>query len=67
MVGVDGALLVSPYSMYGYDASYALEVYARRVDLARLIWVGGDPGPARQGTSLVDHSCRSTPCLFNSR
>ena len=26
-VGVDGALLVSPYSMYGYDASYALEVY----------------------------------------
>ncbi len=28
-VGVDGALLVSPYSMYGYDASYALEVYAK--------------------------------------
>ena len=27
-VGVDGALLVSPYSMYGYDASYALDVYA---------------------------------------
>ena len=27
-VGVDGALLVSPFSMYGYDASYALEVYA---------------------------------------
>ena len=27
-VGVDGALLVSPYSMYRYDASYALEVYA---------------------------------------
>ena len=27
--GVDGALLVSPYSMYGYDASYALEVYAK--------------------------------------
>ena len=26
-VGVDGALLVSPYSMYRYDASYALEVY----------------------------------------
>ena len=25
-VGVDGALLISPYSMYGYDASYALEV-----------------------------------------
>ena len=28
-VGVDGALLVSPYSMYGYDASYALEVHAK--------------------------------------
>ena len=27
-VGVDGALLVSPFSMYRYDASYALEVYA---------------------------------------
>ncbi|HUN42377.1 MAG TPA: amidohydrolase family protein [Acetobacteraceae bacterium] len=28
-VGVDGALLVSPYAMYRYDASYALEVYAK--------------------------------------
>ena len=27
-VGVDGALLVSPYSMYRYDASYVLEVHA---------------------------------------
>jgi len=27
-VGVDGALLVSPFGMYRYDASYALEVYA---------------------------------------
>ena len=26
-VGVDGALLVSPYSMYRFDASYALEVH----------------------------------------
>jgi L-fuconolactonase len=25
-VGVDGAVLVSPFSMYGYDPSYALEV-----------------------------------------
>src|SRR5690348_10391326 len=29
-VGVDGALLVSPHSMYRYDASYALEVYAKQ-------------------------------------
>ena len=27
-VGVDGALLVSPWTMYRYDASYAQEVYA---------------------------------------
>ena len=27
-VGVDGALLVSPFAMYGYDASYAQQVYA---------------------------------------
>jgi len=27
-VGVDGALLVSPFTTYGYDASYALEVHA---------------------------------------
>jgi L-fuconolactonase len=27
-VGVDGALLVSPFAMYRYDASYALKVYA---------------------------------------
>ena len=28
-VGVDGALLVSPFSLYRYDASYVLEVYAQ--------------------------------------
>jgi predicted TIM-barrel fold metal-dependent hydrolase len=28
-VGVDGALLVSPFAMYRYDASYALAVYAK--------------------------------------
>ena len=27
-VGVDAALLVSPFSLYRYDASYALQVYA---------------------------------------
>jgi L-fuconolactonase len=27
-VGVDGALLVSPFTMYRYDATYALEVHA---------------------------------------
>src|SRR6516164_2078862 len=28
-VGVDGAVLVSPFSMYRYDASYVLEVRAK--------------------------------------
>ena len=28
-VGVDGALLVSPFALYRYDASYALQVYAK--------------------------------------
>ena len=28
-VGVGGAMLVSPFSMYRYDASYALEAYAK--------------------------------------
>jgi predicted TIM-barrel fold metal-dependent hydrolase len=27
-VGVDGAILVSPFSLYGYDASYAMQVQA---------------------------------------
>jgi L-fuconolactonase len=36
-VGVDGALLVSPFSMYRYDASYAIEVYKAHPDRFRLI------------------------------
>src|SRR5438034_3561946 len=28
-VGVDGALLISPFTMYRFDASYAVEVHAR--------------------------------------
>ena len=36
-VGVDGALLVSPFSLYGYDASYALDVYATHPGRFRLI------------------------------
>ena len=36
-VGVDGAVLVSPFSMYGYDPSYALEVYAKHPTKYRLV------------------------------
>jgi predicted TIM-barrel fold metal-dependent hydrolase len=36
-VGVDGAILVSPFSLYRYDASYALEVHARHPQRFALI------------------------------
>jgi predicted TIM-barrel fold metal-dependent hydrolase len=36
-VGVDGAILVSPFSMYRYDASYAQEVYAAHPTRFRLV------------------------------
>jgi L-fuconolactonase len=36
-VGVDGAVLVSPFSMYRYDASYALAVFAAHPGRFRLV------------------------------
>jgi L-fuconolactonase len=36
-VGVDGAILVSPFSMYRYEASYALEVFAAHPGRFRLV------------------------------
>ncbi|MGA8552324.1 MAG: amidohydrolase family protein [Stellaceae bacterium] len=36
-VGVDGAILVSPFSMYRYDAGYALEAYAAHPSRFRLV------------------------------
>jgi predicted TIM-barrel fold metal-dependent hydrolase len=36
-VGVDGAILVSPFSMYRYDASYALSVHAAHPTKFRLV------------------------------
>ena len=36
-VGVDGALLVSPFTMYRYDASYAIEVHKAHPDRFALI------------------------------
>lgn len=44
-VGVDGALLVSPWSMYRFDASYALEVHASHPGRFGLI----KPFDSRQG------------------
>jgi predicted TIM-barrel fold metal-dependent hydrolase len=36
-VGVEGAILVSPFSMYRYDASYALQVHAAHPDRFGLV------------------------------
>jgi len=36
-VGVNGAVLVSPFSMYRYDASYAREVFAKHPTRFRLV------------------------------
>jgi predicted TIM-barrel fold metal-dependent hydrolase len=52
-VGVDGAVLVSPYSMYGFDASYALEAYARhptRFGLVKPV----DPTDPKVGDTVAD-------------
>ncbi len=47
-VGVDGALLVSPFTMYRYDASYAIAVHAAHPSRFRLIKPvdSADPGVA---------------------
>jgi predicted TIM-barrel fold metal-dependent hydrolase len=46
--GVDGALLISPFTMYRYDASYAIEVHGRHPDRFALIKPvdPSDPGVA---------------------
>jgi len=52
-VGVDGAVLVSPFTMYGYDASYALEVhrkYPGRFGLVKPV----DPSDPGVAESIAD-------------
>jgi len=52
-VRVDGAILVSPFTMYGYDASYAREVYARhkrRFGLIKPV----DPGEPAVAETIAD-------------
>lgn len=51
--GVDGALLVSPFSMYRYDASYALEVYAKHPGRFRLI-KPVDPADPNVGVTIAE-------------
>jgi L-fuconolactonase len=52
-VGVDGALLVSPFTVYGYDASYALEVYAAHPDRFGLI-KPVDPADPKVADTIAD-------------
>ena len=56
-VSVDGAILVSPFSMYRYDASYALEVFAAHPSRFRLVKPVDptDPGRGRYDRPLGFH------------
>jgi L-fuconolactonase len=52
-VSVDGALLVSPFTMYRYDASYALEVFARHPGRFALI-KPVDPADPNVGVTIAE-------------
>ena len=52
-VGVDGAVLVSPFSMYRYDPSYVLEVQARHPDRFCLV-KPVDPNDPAVADSIAD-------------
>src|ERR1700751_2232989 len=49
-VGVDGAILVSPFSLYRYDASYALDVYSKHADRFALVKPVDPTDPAVEET-----------------
>ncbi len=55
--GVDGAILVSPFSMYRYDASYALEVFAAHPTRFRLVKPVDPTDPAVADT-IADWAAR---------
>ena len=59
-VGVDGAVLVSPFSMYRYDASYALEVYKAHPSRFRLVKPVDPTDPAVAKTIADWASTRGT-------
>jgi len=63
-VGVDGALLVSPYSMYRYDASYVLAVHGRHPDRFGLI-KPFDPGSPGVGDEVAEWA--ATPGVVGAR
>jgi len=52
-VGVDGAILVSPYTQYRYDPSYALEVRAKHPDRFAVV-KPVDPSDPKVGETISD-------------
>ena len=56
-VGVDGALLVSPFTMYRYDASYAIDVHAAQPGRFGLI-KPVDPADAAVADTIADWAAR---------
>ena len=62
-VGVDGALLVSPFSMYAYDASYAVEVYGRHPGRFALIKPVNPADPAVAETIADWKATRGTVAI----
>ena len=52
-VGVDGAILVSPYTQYRYDASYALEVRNRHPDRFAVV-KPVDPADPKVADTIAD-------------
>jgi L-fuconolactonase len=63
-VGVNGALLVSPWSMYRFNASYAIEVYARHPGRFGLI----KPfDPAQNGVADEIAAWAATPGVVGAR
>jgi L-fuconolactonase len=63
-VGVDGALLVSPFSLYRYDASYVLEVYTKHPSRFGLI-KPFDPQSKRVADEIAEWA--ATPGVVGAR
>src|SRR5262249_22645940 len=59
-VGVDGALLVSPFAMYRWDASYALQVHAAHPGRFALIKPVDPTDPAVADTVAAWAATRGT-------
>ena len=72
-VGVDGAIMVSSFSAYEYDPSYALEVYNTYPDKFRVVTRSTQPiqrltmwwrnGRRRQGRAAFAYEC-ATACRW---